>query len=54
VKNHIIEIVNFANEFEDEFVKIVTNENYKRIQATQKKNRKRFDDLLLRQKKSIA
>jgi hypothetical protein len=31
-------------------VKIVTNENYKRIQTTQKKNRKKFDDLLLRQK----
>jgi hypothetical protein len=50
VKNHIVEIANFANEFEDEFVKIVTSENYKRIQATQKKNRKKFDDLLLRQK----
>jgi len=50
VKNHIIEISGFANEFEDEFVKIVTSENYKRIQTTQKKNRKRFDDLLLRQK----
>jgi DNA invertase Pin-like site-specific DNA recombinase len=50
VKNHIVEIVKFANEFEDEFVKIATNENYKRIQATQKKNRKKFDDLLLRQK----
>lgn len=50
VKNHIAEIAEFSNEFEDEFVKIVTNENYKRIQATQKKNRKKFDDLLLRQK----
>lgn len=50
VKNHIAEIAQFSNEFEDEFVKIVTNENYKRIQATQKKNRKKFDDLLLRQK----
>jgi hypothetical protein len=50
VKNHIVEIASFVNEFEDEFVKIVTSENYKRIQATQKKNRKKFDDLLLRQK----
>lgn len=50
VKNHIGEIAEFASEFEDEFVKIVTNENYKRIQATQKKNRKKFDDLLFRQK----
>jgi DNA invertase Pin-like site-specific DNA recombinase len=50
VKNHIVEIASFANEFEGEFVKIVTSENYKRIQATQKKNRKKFDDLLLRQK----
>jgi hypothetical protein len=46
VKNHIVQIASFANEF----VKIVTNENYKRIQATQKKNRKKFDDLLIRQK----
>jgi hypothetical protein len=33
-------------------VKIVTNEKYKRIQVTQKKNRKKFDDLLLRQKET--
>lgn len=50
VKNHIAGIAEFSNEFEDEFTKIVTNENYKRIQATQKKNRKKFDDLLIRQK----
>ncbi|MCL2311364.1 MAG: DUF4368 domain-containing protein [Firmicutes bacterium] len=50
VKNHIAEIAEFSNVFEDEFVKIVTNENYKRIQNTQKKNRKKFDDLLIRQR----
>ena len=50
VKNHLAGIAEFSNEFEDEFVKIVTNENYKRIQATQRKNRQKFDNLLLRQK----
>ena len=48
VKNHLAGIAEFSSEFEDEFVKIVTNESYKRIQATQKKNRKKFDDLLIR------
>ncbi|MDO4504008.1 MAG: hypothetical protein Q4B84_02555 [Clostridia bacterium] len=34
VKNDIANIVKFTNEFEDEFVKIVVDEDYKRIQAT--------------------
>lgn len=38
VRNDISNIVKFANEFEDEFVKIVVDEDYKRIQATQRKN----------------
>ena len=33
VRNDIFNIVKFANEFEDEFVKIVVDEDYKRIQA---------------------
>ena len=37
IRNDISNIVQFATEFEDEFVKIVVDENYKRIQATQKK-----------------
>ena len=37
VKNAIANIVRLATEFEDEFVKIVVDENYKQIQATQKK-----------------
>ena len=39
VKNDISNIVQFATEFEDEFVKIVVDENYKRIQATQKSSK---------------
>lgn len=37
IRNDISNIVQFATEFEDEFVKIVVDENHKRIQATQKK-----------------
>ena len=36
VKNDIANIVRFATEFEDGFVKIVVDEDYKRIQATKK------------------
>lgn len=38
VKNDISNIVQFATWFEDQFVKIVVNEHYIRIQGTQKKN----------------
>ncbi len=31
VKNNIANIVKFANEFEDKFVKIVVDEDHKRI-----------------------
>ena len=50
VKNDIANIVQFATEFEDEFVKIVVDENYKRIQATQKKNFEMLSKMLARDK----
>ena len=50
VKNDISNIVQFATEFEDEFVKIVVDENYKRIQATQKKNLDALNQMLARDK----
>lgn len=50
VKNDIANIVQFATEFEDEFVKIVVDENYKRIQATQKKNFETLSKMLARDK----
>ena len=31
IKNDISNLVKFANKFEDEFVKIVVDENYKRV-----------------------
>ena len=40
----------FATEFEDEFVKIVVDENYKWIQATQKKNLESLNKMLARDK----
>ena len=40
----------FATEFEDEFVKIVVDENYKQIQATQKKNLEALNKMLARDK----
>lgn len=40
----------FANEFEDEFVKIVVDEDYKRIQATQRKNFETLNKMLAREK----
>ena len=51
VKNDIANIVRFATEFEDEFVKIVVDEDYKRIQATQKKNLEALNKMLSRDKK---
>ena len=50
VKNDISNIVQFATEFEDEFVKIVVDENYKRIQVTQKKNLESLNKMLARDK----
>ena len=50
VKNDIANIVRFATEFEDEFVKIVVDEDYKRIQATQKKNLEVLNKMLSRDK----
>lgn len=43
-------IVNFANCFEDEFVKIVMDENYKMVVATQNRNQKELQKLLARDK----
>jgi hypothetical protein len=42
--------VDFANEFEDEFVKIVVDEHYKRIQASQKLNQEKLAAMLGREK----
>ena len=50
VKNDIANIVKFATNFEDEFVKIVVDEEYKRIQATQKKNLEALNKMLARDK----
>ena len=50
VKSDISNIVQFATEFEDEFVKIVADENYKRIQAKQKKNLDALNQMLARNK----
>lgn len=50
VKNDISNIVQFATEFEDEFVKIVVDEDYKRIQAAQKKNFETLNKMLARDK----
>ena len=48
IKNHISEIVYFAKHFEDEFVKIVVNENYRRIQFTHKQNENKLQTMLSR------
>ncbi len=37
-KHNIAEIVKFANNFEDKFVKLVIDENYKTTQERQRKN----------------
>ena len=50
VKNDIANIVKFDAEFEDEFVKIVVNEDYKRIQSAQKKNLEALNRMLVRDK----
>ena len=50
MKNDIANIVRFATNFEDEFVKIVVDENYKRIQVTQRKNFEMLNKILAREK----
>ena len=50
IRNDISNIVQLATEFEDEFVKIVVDENYKQIQATQKKNLEALNKMLARDK----
>ena len=52
IRNDISNIVQLATEFEDEFVKIVVDENYKRIQATQKKNLEALNKMLARDKET--
>ena len=50
VREHISDITRFANLFEDEFVKIVVSEHYKRMCAEQKKNADKLEKLLVRDK----
>ena len=50
VKNNIAEIVRFANNFEDEFVKLVVDENYKLTQERQRKNNETLQKMLTRDK----
>lgn len=50
VKNNIAEIVRFANNFEDEFVKLVVDENYKLVYERQKRNQEILQKLLSREK----
>ena len=54
VKNNISEIVRFANNFEDEFVKLVVDENYKLIQERQRKNNEILQKMLARDKEIDA
>ena len=54
VKNNIAEIVRFANNFEDEFVKLVVDENYKLIQERQRKNNEILQKMLARDKEIDA
>jgi len=50
VRDHISSITRFANLFEDEFVKIVVDEHYKRICQQQKKNQNLLNQMLARDK----
>ena len=50
VLNHISGITRFAGLFEDEFVKIVVDEHYKRICMQQKKNQEALEKMLVRYK----
>ena len=48
VRRNLSEIVRFAAAFEDEFVKIVMDEQYKQIQIQQRKNQETLQTLLAR------
>lgn len=48
VRRNLSEIVRFASAFEDEFVKIVMDEQYKQIQIQQRKNQETLQTLLAR------
>jgi len=50
VRDHISSITRFANLFEDDFVKIVVDEHYKRICQQQKKNQDLLNQMLVRDK----
>ena len=50
VRNNISEIVKFANDFEDEFVKLIVDENYKLTQERQKRNNESLQKMLSREK----
>ena len=50
VRNHISSITRFANQFEDEFVKIVVDEHYKRICMQQKRSQEILNQMLARDK----
>ena len=50
VRNHISSITRFANLFEDDFVKIVVDEHYKRICQQQKRNQDVLNQMLVRDK----
>ena len=48
--NDISNIVQFAKEFEEEFVKIVVDENYRQRKIAQERNLKALDKMLARDK----
>jgi len=50
VRNHVSSITRFAGLFEDDFVKIVVDEHYKRICMQQKKNQEALEKMLVRYK----
>jgi len=50
VTRHLSRILRFASLFEDEFVKVVVDEQYKRIQQQQKRNRTALQEALAREK----
>lgn len=50
VRNHILNIVQFANLFEDELVKIVIDENYRKVQKIHKQNQEKLEKMQGREK----
>ena len=50
ITRHLSQILRFAALFEDEFVKIVVDEHYKRIQLQQRKNQIALHEVLAREK----